>query len=73
VERLQLIRRAQAAGFTLTEIEELFALWDQQQLDDQEIMQRLQAKYAQISDRIAELQQIQHYIADKLAQYQATP
>lgn len=36
-------------------------------------MQRLQAKYAQISDRIAELQQIQHYIADKLAQYQATP
>lgn len=69
VERLALIRHAQAAGFTLTEISKLFALWDRDALDKHQIIRRLEEKQAQIAAKIAELEAIRAYIAAKLQQY----
>lgn len=71
VERLVMIRQAQAAGFTLTEIVELFTLWERNALDTDQIIRRLTEKQEQIATKIAELEAIQAYIAAKLDQYAA--
>jgi MerR family Zn(II)-responsive transcriptional regulator of zntA len=68
-ERLGLIKQAQGAGFSLSEIVELFELWDKAQLDDEQIVALLRAKRDQIAHRIAELEQIQRYLDLKLRQY----
>jgi MerR family Zn(II)-responsive transcriptional regulator of zntA len=70
VERLALIKHAQAAGFTLTEIGELFELWDRDQLDNHQIIRRLEEKQRQITQKIAELEAIRGYIDAKLSRYQ---
>lgn len=71
VERLAMIKHAQAAGFTLTEISDLFGLWESNQLSDKQIVQHLREKHHHIAEKIAELQQIEHYILDKIQMYEA--
>lgn len=69
-ERLELIKQAQGAGFSLSEIVDLFGLWDKEQLDDEQIVAFLRAKRNQIAQRIAELERMQHYLDQKLRQYE---
>jgi DNA-binding transcriptional MerR regulator len=68
--RLKLVKQAQAAGFALGEIGELLGLWDNAQLDDERIVATLRAKRAQVAHKIAELEQIQRYLDEKLRQYE---
>ena len=70
-ERLEFVKQAQGAGFSLSEIVELFELWDHAQLDDKQIVAFLRGKQAQIAHKIAELEQVQCYLAQKLRQYEA--
>lgn len=69
LERLVMIRQAQGAGFTLHEICALLALWDRDALPDTQIVAHLEEKRQQIAARIAELQQMEHYLAEKIRQY----
>jgi DNA-binding transcriptional MerR regulator len=69
IERLDMIKHAQTAGFTLTEIGELFGLWEQDQLSTDLIVARLVEKQRSIVGKIAELEYIQQYITNKLQQY----
>jgi DNA-binding transcriptional MerR regulator len=71
VERLRMIKHAQAAGFTLTEISDLFALWERDQLSGERIVQHLREKQQHIAEKIAGLQQIERYILDKIQMYEA--
>lgn len=68
IERLEMIELAQTAGFALSEIAELFGLWEQNQLGDDLILARLREKQQQIARKIAELAQIQSYVLDKIEQ-----
>lgn len=69
IERLNMIKHAQAAGFTLNEIRELFGLWEQQQLSNDLIIARLVEKQRSIAHKIRELEHIQRYLSTKLRQY----
>jgi len=66
IERLELIKGAQAAGFTLSEIAMLFDRWAEAQLTDEEITRHLHNKCNQITAKIAELQQVQRYLEQKI-------
>jgi DNA-binding transcriptional MerR regulator len=70
IQRMEMIKHAQAAGFSLTEIGELFGMWQQNQLTDDLIVARLREKQQQIAGKIAQLEQIQHYITDKIQQFE---
>lgn len=69
VERLEMIRHAQAAGFTLAEIRDLLGLWERNELSDDHIVAHLRAKQRQILAKIAQLDHVHQYIASKLEQY----
>lgn len=71
IERLELIRHAQAAGFSLTEIGELFGLWQSNQLTNALIVARLREKQRQIGATISDLQRIHAFISDKIAALEA--
>lgn len=70
VERLAMIKRAQAAGFTLTEISELFVLWERNQLSDARVVVYLHEKRQHIAEKIVELEQIEQYIIKKIQLYE---
>jgi MerR family Zn(II)-responsive transcriptional regulator of zntA len=65
-ERLGLIKGAQAAGFTLAEIVDLFKEWEANALTDDRIEVYLREKCAQIAAKVAELQQVQRYLEEKI-------
>lgn len=67
LERLRLVKGTQSAGFTLSEISELFERWEQNELSDEEVTARLTQKHAQVTAKIAELQRVQTYLEDKLS------
>lgn len=71
LERLAMIKHAQSAGFTLSEIRELFSLWDRNALGDEQIMEHLRDKQRVIAQKIAELDHIHRYITNKIRQYEA--
>lgn len=68
IAHVALIKHAQTAGFSLREIRELFGLWHGKQLTDDLIITHLQHKQQHIAGKIAELEQIQRYLADKIQQ-----
>jgi MerR family copper efflux transcriptional regulator len=65
VARLRFIRRAQALGFTLTQIKELLKLSAQR--DVTRIKRSAQAKLADIDRRISELQRVRDGLAELVA------
>jgi MerR family transcriptional regulator, copper efflux regulator len=58
VERLRFVRRAQALGFTLREIEDLLELTAGTAVTAAAVRSRVQAKVADLDSRITELQRI---------------
>jgi MerR family copper efflux transcriptional regulator len=65
VARLRFIRRAQALGFTLTQIKELLKLSAQR--DVTRVKRSAQAKLADIDRRISELQRVRDGLAELVA------
>lgn len=66
VSRLRFIRRAQALGFTLSEIKGLLRLSAQRNVE--QVRRSAQAKLADVDGRIAELQRVRKGLADLIAQ-----
>lgn len=59
VERIRFIKRAQELGFTLSEIEELFALRVEVDRDCGEVRRRAKVKIAEVGEKIRDLVRIQ--------------
>lgn len=66
VERVGMIKLGQSAGFTLAEIKELMAAWDDGRLTTDEQISYLEQKHAELARKIEELAQISLYIRHKL-------
>ena len=62
LKRLRFIRRAKALGFSLEDIRELLTLSEER--DVAQVKRAAQAKLADIGERIAELQRIEHGLQD---------
>ena len=58
VRRLRFIKRAQQLGFTLNEIKELVALWEDPEADRSQVRQRALAKVADVEARIRDLEEV---------------
>lgn len=65
-ERLILIKRAQAAGFTLNEIRELMHIWATGNLTPEQQRVILQEKLVAVEAKIADLEQMRGYLQSKL-------
>lgn len=66
VQRLQLVRQAKAAGFTLNEIVSLVAAWENDALSSQDKRALLTDKITVIMERMSELKRILDYLEQKL-------
>lgn len=64
VARLGFIRRAQALGFTLTEIGELLSLRVDPQTTSADVHRRVEEKLAEVEAKLAELQRIRGALRD---------
>jgi MerR family copper efflux transcriptional regulator len=67
IERLMLIKQAQATGFTIAELKELAAAYDAGELTREQQVESLRQKVAVIGAKIAELGRLQSYLTAKLA------
>jgi MerR family transcriptional regulator, copper efflux regulator len=66
LERLVLIQQAKRLGFTLAKIQEWIASFESDRLTDREKQVILNRKLQEIDDRLADLQQMQAYLAEKI-------
>jgi MerR family transcriptional regulator, copper efflux regulator len=71
VERLQLIKQGQAAGFTLAEIRDLISAWQSGEISVDEKVRIVHHKITDIAHRIRELEQMKAYLEYKLPLIQA--
>ncbi len=71
IERLQLIKQGQAAGFTLAEIRDLILAWQSGEMTIEEKVQIVQQKLIDIESKIRELEQMKDYLKQKLPLIQA--
>ncbi len=69
VERLAFIRQSQSAGFTLREIKGHLDEWghDIEAIPDAAIIEALEAKLAQVEEKLRHLEEVRAYLATKLA------
>jgi MerR family transcriptional regulator, copper efflux regulator len=58
IRRLRFIKRAQQLGFTLREVKELLALWEDPEADRTQVREKALAKVAEIEARIKDLQEV---------------
>lgn len=70
LDRLLVIKQAQAAGFTLREIKKVLDEWGDE-APDEEITQLLEEKLRQTEEKIHHLQEIHAYLTTKLARFRA--
>jgi len=68
LERLRFIRRAQELGFQLTEIEDLLTLRADPRTTAAQVKERAEAKIADITERIADLEEIRHALQHLVGQ-----
>ncbi|GHO90045.1 hypothetical protein KSF_000930 [Reticulibacter mediterranei] len=68
VERLKLIKQAQATGFTIAELKELAEAYDAGKLSKEQQVVSLRRKVEAIGRHIAELELLQTTLLNKLAQ-----
>jgi len=64
LERLVFIRRAKELGFTLAEVRELLALFDDPDTGCAEVRAQAEEKLADIGDRLRDLRRIQRALTD---------
>ena len=67
VGQLQLVKEAQAAGFTLSQIRALAKVWQNGELTNQEKYDLFEAKVQEITQRITQLTSIKTYLLEKIA------
>jgi MerR family copper efflux transcriptional regulator len=67
IERLKLIKQAQATGFTIVELKELAEAYDAGELSKEQQVVSLRRKVEAIGRQIAELEQLQTTLLGKLA------
>ena len=67
IERLKLIKQAQATGFTIMELKELAEAYDAGTLSNEQQVVSLRRKVEAIGRQIAELEQLQTILLSKLA------
>lgn len=67
IERLKLIKQAQATGFTITELKELAEAYDAGSLTKEQQVVSLRRKVEAIGKQIAELELLQTTLLSKLA------
>jgi MerR family transcriptional regulator, copper efflux regulator len=67
IERLKLIKQAQATGFTITELKELAEAYDAGSLTKEQQVVSLRRKVEAIERQLAELEQLQTTLLSKLA------
>jgi MerR family transcriptional regulator, copper efflux regulator len=67
VERVEMIKQGQAAGFTLAEIRELLQTWDSGKLTTDAQITYLEQKVEEISTKIDDLEKIKSYLSSKLS------
>ncbi|WP_008317775.1 heavy metal-responsive transcriptional regulator [Leptolyngbya sp. PCC 6406] len=65
--RLRFIRRAQALGLSLQDIQEILAIADHGDRPCQDVRHKFQAKVSAIDERIIQLQQLRGQIVDLMA------
>ncbi|WP_310487544.1 MerR family transcriptional regulator [Chamaesiphon sp. VAR_69_metabat_338] len=66
LERLVLIQQAKRLGFTLAEIQEWIASFESDRLTNDEKQVILNRKLQEVDDRLADLQQMRAYLAEKI-------
>lgn len=71
VERVEMIKHGQAAGYTLAEVRELLSAWDAGLLTDEAQIFYLREKISEISNKIAELESMRMYLTRKLTHLEA--
>jgi DNA-binding transcriptional MerR regulator len=67
IERLKLIKQAQATGFTIAELKELAEAYDTGELSKEQQVVALRRKVEAIGRQMAELEQLQTTLLSKLA------
>lgn len=67
IERLKLIKQAQATGFTITELKELAEVYDAGSLTKEQQAVSLRRKVEAIGKQLAELERLQTALLSKLA------
>jgi MerR family transcriptional regulator, copper efflux regulator len=72
VERIAMIRHGQSAGYSIAEVRHLLAAWDSGELTSAAQVVYLEDKLTEITDRIAELEQIKSYLSAKLERMRLT-
>ena len=66
IEQLEFIRRAQKMGFTLREIRQLLVLRREREHACTEVQRQLEAKLAQVKDKLRELQALEQELEQQL-------
>jgi MerR family transcriptional regulator, copper efflux regulator len=66
LERLVLIQQAKRLGFTLAEIQSWIESFESERLTSSEKYEILNCKLRSVDDRIADLQQMRIYLAEKI-------
>lgn len=66
LQQLQLIRLGQSLGFSLESMAELMPLLGQTPMEQPQVRNKLEGKLVEIDQRIAELQQLRHDLAELL-------
>ncbi|NJL22314.1 MAG: heavy metal-responsive transcriptional regulator [Leptolyngbyaceae cyanobacterium SM1_3_5] len=72
-DRLAFIKRAQHLGLSLSEIQQILAVYDQGQLPCDEVRSHLEKKVEQIADQIRSLQLLQTELQSLLSGWQDQP
>lgn len=72
-DRLAFIKRAQQLGLSLSEIQQILAVYDQGQLPCGEVRSHLEKKVEQIADQIRSLQLLQDELQGLLSGWQDQP
>ena len=68
VERIEMIKHGQAAGYTLSEVRDLLQAWDAGELTTETQIEHLEEKLYELTHKISELEKIKHYLSNKLVQ-----
>lgn len=66
LERLKLISRAKCLGFTLNEIYGSLKEWESNRLNQREKEELFRNKIVMIEERIAQLEEMKHYLLEKI-------